>query len=318
MVNRYIHMPKNCFILLFILLCNTATAQLTYQTLYVDYDSAWTYRNLKIIPIRFKGFAGSARVYPNVLSLSQAMQEGIVKISERGTASTENVHWLRINNSSNKSIYVGSGEVILGGRQDRMVAKDTLLPPSPSDQYIPVMCVEEGRWSEKMKKFAYNNYANPALRKVLDHSKNQVLIWKEILSQLTYSGTPAPTLAYGAHRADKKFAPEQDEYFKYFFEKFKHSDSTITGIVCMSNDKVIGCDVFAANNLFYGELLPLLHGYIEESIVFGRPPVIPDKKVKEYLDNILSDETSQEAWLKKNGKMFKYRDKVIHITGYAQ
>jgi hypothetical protein len=27
---------------------------------------------------------------------------------------------------------------------------------------------------------------------------------------------------------------------------------------------------------------------------------------------------SQEAYLKKNGKMYKYRQKVFHITGYAQ
>jgi hypothetical protein len=318
MVNRYNNMPKTLIIPLFLLLCKTATAQLTYERLYVDYDSAWTYKNLKIIPIRFKGFGGSARVYPNVISLSQALEGGFVKVSERGTASTENVHWLRINNTSDKSVYIGSGEVILGGRQDRMVSKDTILAPSGADQYIPVMCVEEGRWSDKQKKFFYNNYANPTLRKVLDHSKNQVLIWKEILSQLKYAGAQAPTLAYAAHRANKKFTAEQEAYYQYFSEKFKNADSTITGIVCMSGDKVIGCDVFAANNLFYGELLPLLHGYIEEAVMFGQPPVIKDKQVKEYLDNILTDEQRQEAWLKRNGKIFKYRDKVIHITGYAQ
>jgi hypothetical protein len=321
MVNRYNNMPKNritLLILLLLVLCKTATAQLTYERLYVDYDSAWTYKNLKIIPIRFKGFGGSARVYPNVVSLSQAMQEGFVKVSERGTASTENVHWLRINNTSDKSVYIGSGEIILGGRQDRMISKDTILAPSGADQYVPVMCVEEGRWSDKQKKFLYNNYANPTLRKVLDHSKNQVLIWKEILSQLNYAGTQAPTLAYAAHRANKKFTAEQEAYYQYFSEKFKNADSTITGIVCMSGDKVIGCDVFAANNLFYGELLPLLHGYIEEAVTFGRLPVIKDKQVKEYLDNILTDEQRQVDYLKRNGKIFKYRDKVIHITGYAQ
>lgn len=318
MANRYNTMPKNLYMLLFLVLCKTATAQLTYQTLYVDYDSAWTYKNLKIIPIRFKGFAGSARVIPNVVSLNQALQQGWVTVSERGTASTENVHWLRINNNSDRSVYIGSGEMIQGGRQDRMVAKDTVLAPTGRDQYVPVMCVEEGRWSEKQKKFLYNNYANPALRKVLDHSKNQVLIWKEILSQLSYSGIKAPTLAYASQRADKKFTAEQDAYYKYFYEKFKNADSTITGIVCMSGDKIIGCDVFAANNLFYGELLPLLHGYIEEAITFGKTPVIKDQQVKEYLDPILADEDSQEEYLKKNGKIFKYRDKVIHITGFAQ
>ncbi|WP_431213360.1 hypothetical protein ACQ86N_48600 [Puia sp. P3] len=43
-----------------VLLCSFAgaSAQLTYETLLVDYDSAWTYKNLKIIPIRRKAGEG--------------------------------------------------------------------------------------------------------------------------------------------------------------------------------------------------------------------------------------------------------------------
>jgi hypothetical protein len=311
-------MPKKLVFLCFLFIYKIVPAQLTYQHLYVDYDSAWTYKNLKIIPIRPKGWGGPARVVPGVVSLSQALAHGTVVVTERGTAATENVHWLRINNNGQQAVFIGSGEIILGGRQDRMVAKDTILPPSTSDQYIPVMCVEEGRWSEKEKKFQYNNYADPALRKVLDQSKNQVLVWKEVFSQLERNGTKAPSLAYAAHRNDKKYTPEQDAYLRYFMEKFKNADSSITGFVCMSGDKVIGCDIYAGNNLFYGELQPLLHGYIEEAITVGSTPVISDEKVKEYLKPVLTDEATQEAYLKKNGKMYKYREKVFHITGYAQ
>ena len=310
-------MPKNLIILFFLFMYKITPAQLTYQNLYVDYDSAKTYKNLKIIPIRPKGPGAAGQVVP-VMSLSQALTQGTVKITERGTAATENVHWLRINNTGEQPVFIGSGEIILGGRQDRMVAKDTILPPSLKDQYIPVMCVEEGRWSDKEKKFQYNNYADPALRKVLDQSKNQVLVWKEVLSQLDSCHTKAPTLAYLAHRHDKKYTPEQDAYLHYFIEQFKNSDSSITGFVCMSGDKVIGCDIYVGNNLFYEELQPLLHGYIEQAISFGSAPVIKDEKVKEYLNPILTDETAQEAYLKKNGKMYKYHEKVFHITGYAK
>ena len=311
-------MPKKLIFICFLFIYKIVPAQLTYQTLYVDYDSAWTYKNLKVIPIRPKGYGGAAKVMPGVVSLSQGIANGSVVVTERGTAATENVHWLRINNNGKESVYIGMGEIILGGRQDRMVAKDTILPPSPKDQYIPVMCVEEGRWSDKEKKFQYNNYADPALRKVLGQSNNQVLVWKEIFSQINNNGTNAPTLAYLAHRNDKKYTPAQNEYLRYFNEKFKNGDSSITGFVCMSGDKVIGCDIYAGNNLFYGELQPLLHGYIEEAITTGRVPVIKDEKVKEYLNPILTSEASQESHLKKNGKMYKYKEKVVHITGYAQ
>ncbi|THU37335.1 hypothetical protein FAM09_20540 [Niastella caeni] len=311
-------MQKVLVLLCLVIIYKIVPAQLTYNTLYVDYDSAWTYKNLKIIPIRPKGSGASGQVVPGVISLRQGLENGTVVVSERGSAATENVHWLRINNNGQQSVFIGSGEVILGGRQDRMVARDTILPPSMKDQYIPVMCVEEGRWSDKEKKFQYSNYADPTLRKILDQSKNQVLVWKEIFAQLNYSGTKSPSLAYLAHRNDKKFTPEQTAYLRYFSEKFKNSDSTITGFVCMSGNKVIGCDVFAGTNLFYGELQPLLHGYIEEAITFGSTPVIKDEKVKTYLNPILTEEASQEAYLKKNGKVFKYKEKVVHITGYAQ
>jgi hypothetical protein len=310
-------MPKNLLIALFLLICKLVPAQLTYQTLQVDYDSAKTFKNLKIIPIRFKG-PGDGRMRPEVISLNKALQQGLAVVSERGTASTENVHWLRINNNSDKGIFVGSGEVILGGRQDRMITKDTVLMPSASDQYVPVMCVEEGRWSKKEKKFAYLSYATPHLRKSLDQSGNQVVVWREIANHLEYNGVKSPTLAFASRRQDKKFAPLVLEYYNYFINEFKKSDSTVTGIVCMSGDRVIGCDIYAGTNLFYGQFEALLPGYIEEAISYGKAVTIKDDKVKNYLDQILTDETSQREYLKKNGKIYKYKEKVIHITGYGE
>jgi hypothetical protein len=316
---RYYDMLRTLLIGVFILIYNLAPAQLTYQTLHVEYDSSWVWKNLKIIPIRHKGKGNAAtRQVPDVVTLNQALQQGWVTVSERGSASTENVHWLRINNKSNKSVFIGSGEIILGGRQDRMVSKDTVLASSGADQYVPVMCVEEGRWSDKEKKFIYSGYANPALRKVVDQSKNQVLVWKEILNQLDYNGIRSSTLAYVARRNDKKYKPQELEYLQYFQHKFKNTDSTITGIVCMSGDKVIGCDVFATPHLFYGSLQSLLYGYIEAAATYGSAVTIKDEKVKAYLDPILTSEAGQEEYLKKNGKIYKYKEKVIHINGYAQ
>ncbi len=310
-------MRKNLLIALFLFICKVVPAQLTYQRLQVDYDSARTYKNLKIIPIRFRG-PGDGSLRPEVVSLNKALQQGIVTVSERGSASTENVHWLRINNKSDKAIYIGSGEVILGGRQDRMVTKDTILIPTGSDQYVSVMCVEEGRWSDKEKKFAYFNYATPQLRKVLDQSTNQVVLWREILRHLEYNGVNAPSLAFAARRQDKKFAPLMQEYYNYFIDQLKSSDSTITGFVCMTGDRVIGCDIYSSPKLFYGQLEALLPGYIEEAISYGKPVTIKNEKVKNYLDKILTDEESQLEYLKKNGKIYRYKEKVIHITGYGE
>lgn len=306
-------------LVIFLLLCCSAAirAQLTYETLQVDYDSAHTFKNLKIIPVRLKG-GGSNGGREAMISLGHGINTGTVIVTERGTAATENVHWLRINNNSGMPLYIGSGEVVMGGRQDRMITRDTVLLPSEKDQYVQVMCVEEGRWSNKVKKFVYNNYANTALRKVLGTTNNQVLVWKEINKQLGENNFHSTSLAYLAQRHDKKMLIPQNEYQQYFHNKFFSEDTTVVGIVCVSGDRIIGCDIYAGKGLFEASLDALLAGYIEEAILHGQPPVATDEKVMSYLAPKLTNEPTQQEHLKKNGKIYRHEKRVIHITGYGE
>lgn len=292
-------------------------AQLTYKNLYVDYDSAWQYKNLKVIPIRWKGSANAAdALTARTITLSQALQQGLARISERGTASTENVHWLIVENLSDKNIFIPGGDIIAGGRQDRMISRDTIMLAKESRMQVPVMCVEEGRWSDKEKKFAYQKQANMHLRKVLDKSKNQVLIWREIFNELDKDKVKAPSLSYLSRGQDKKFTALEKEYWDFFKDKFSKADSTIVGVVCVSGNDIIGCDIFAATNLFYGQLEPMMHGYIDEAIVHGSPVNIAEAKIRSYIDKLLKDEPSQEDFIKANGKAYRQNGKIIHITTY--
>lgn len=303
-------------ILLLCLCCLSGYSQLTYDQVFIDYDSAVEFKNLKIIPVRPKKTGTPPKEISNTVSLSEAMARGLVSVVERGSSSVENVHWLSLYNNSDKNIFIASGEILAGGRQDRMVTKDTLVLARAGRIDLPVMCVEEERWSEKDKKFTYQKMANPHLRKVLDISKNQVLIWNEIHDQLTKDTVKNKTLSYLARGLDKKFAPRLQEYFSFFQQKFREADSNIVGIVCVSGDKVIGSDIFAGSNLFYGQLNALLQGYIEEAMVYGSKPALNDAGVKKYLDQFLKDEISQAEFVKKNGKIFKVSGKVIHLTTY--
>jgi hypothetical protein len=297
-----------------LLLCLlSATAQLTYETLYVDYDSTWQFRNLKIIPVRRK--AGGGMPGPsNVVTLGEALKQGLITVSERGTTSFDNVHFLRFNTHSSKSVYIGGGEIIAGGRQDRMIIQDTILAPSSKDQYVPVMCVEEGRWSEKEKKFAYGNYANEGLRKVLDSTHNQVRIWLEVNRQLQLGKFKNTSLAYMSRYQDKKYMTAADEYFRFFQNKFAHSDSTIVGFVALSGDEVIGSDIFEGTDLFYHQLEPLLHGYIDEAMQSGSPVTLKDAQVRQYMDKLLKDQPTQNAFVHDNGKIFRDGGRVVHVN----
>ena len=294
----------------------SATAQLTYETLYVDYDSAWKFKNLKIIPVRRKAGGGMPSELSDVVPLGEALSRGLVTVTERGTTSFENVHWLRFNTHSKKSIYIGGGEIIAGGRQDRMIVRDTILNPSEKDQYVPVMCVEEGRWSEKEKKFGYGNYANGTLRKVMDSTHNQPLIWLEVDREIQSGKFKNNSLAYLSRWGDKKYVLAEDEYSRFFLDKFRRSDSTIVGFLALSGDKVIGSDIFDGTYLFYHQLEPLLHGYIDEAMQSGSPVTLKDAAVKRYADKLLKDEPTQEAFVKDNGKIFKEGGMVIHVNTF--
>lgn len=297
----------------------SASAQLTYETLYVDYDSAWTYKNLKIIPIRRKaGGGGPGAGLGDVVPLNQALSQGLVTVSERGSTSFDNVHWLRFNTKSDKPVYISGGEIIAGGRQDRMVIRDTILQPSAKDQYVPVMCVEEGRWSEKEKKFSYGTFANGHLRKVLDSTPNQVLVWREIDRQLQAGPFKNNTQAYLSRNLDKKYVTGADDYFKYFYDKFRRADSTIVGFVAISGDKVIGSDIFATRDIFYHQLEPLLHSYIDDVLLFGSPVTMKDAAVRRYMDKLLKDEPGQEEFCRKNGKIFREGKQVVHVNTFLK
>ena len=90
----------------------------------------------------------------------------------------------------------------------------------------------------------------------------------------------------------------------------------MTGFICVSGSKVLGCEIFADKQLFYDELDPLLFGYINEAIMRGSPPLLVKEEVKEFTDKVLTNETLQDEYCKKNGKIFRVNGKVIHVTAY--
>jgi hypothetical protein len=150
----------------------------------------------------------------------------------------------------------------------------------------------------------------------LDQNKNQVLIWKEISSQLDQGQIKNKTLAYLSRNVDKKMTFSNDEYFKFFQNKLQHADSSIVGFVAISGNKIIGTDIFSDKNLFYGQLNPLLRGYIDGAVLYGSPPKLPLDDIKDYMDKLLRDERSQEEFVKYNGKIFRHQGQVVHVNTF--
>ena len=103
-----------------------------------------TYKNLTLVPIFARDPGKDAA---NYLTLDEAFDANLVRVRE---LSDESVNELSLENKSDRPLFVMSGEVILGGKQDRIIGQDRLIPPKKTLS-VAVFCVEHGRWTEDKK-----------------------------------------------------------------------------------------------------------------------------------------------------------------------
>src|SRR6202030_1831249 len=87
---------------------------------------------------------GSAAEGPVPMSLEEALAQGWVKVSETGS-----INELTVENVGDDGVFVQAGDIVKGGRQDRVLSVDLLLPPHSGRVPIAAFCVEPGRWSAR-------------------------------------------------------------------------------------------------------------------------------------------------------------------------
>src|SRR5262249_9447907 len=99
------------------------------------------YKHLAVFPVVKKGGAAQARA--DYLTLAEGLKSKQVRVTEHTGGGQ--VNRVRIDNRSQRPLLVLGGEVILGGQQDRVIGKDTIVPPGQQVS-MDVFCVERGRW----------------------------------------------------------------------------------------------------------------------------------------------------------------------------
>jgi hypothetical protein len=72
------------------------------------------------------------------------MAKGVVKVRE-----TSNVNELEIENLGLDDVFVQSGDIVKGGKQDRTLMVSLVLPPKSGSIPIASFCVEQGRWTAR-------------------------------------------------------------------------------------------------------------------------------------------------------------------------
>jgi hypothetical protein len=81
---------------------------------------------------------------PVPLTLQEALANGSVQVRETGS-----VNQLEVENTGNAEVFIQSGDIVKGGRQDRVLTVSLIIPPHSGAMPIASFCVEQGRWTAR-------------------------------------------------------------------------------------------------------------------------------------------------------------------------
>lgn len=116
----------------------------------------YTHDNLTLYFIHGKSADG-----PVPLTLEEALDKGVVTVHETGSVAE-----LAIENTGNDEVLIHAGDIVKGGRQDRVLTTTMILKPKSGQVPLDAFCVEQGRWSgrggEDAKRFASSKEMMPS------------------------------------------------------------------------------------------------------------------------------------------------------------
>lgn len=281
----------------------------------------YTFENLRIYPIRandvFRDFHKSVGTFNNLQSAILADDVDVTESSASGTVNT-----LFAENKSEDTLYIMAGEVVKGGKQDRVIGQDMVIAPGEKVN-LAAFCVEQGRWTQSSSKGkngndkfdGYFNTSSREIRKAAIVDKSQGEVWNKVAEITAGNNVRSRTSAYTALDGDKDYKETIDKYMKEFKSAWD-ADNKVVGVVAVTGGKVIGADIFATHNLFVNSYNSLLHSYITDAMTNGKAVTITSEEVQKYLDRFLADEAEQEKALKGNGSMFKHKKRKLHMAAF--
>jgi hypothetical protein len=267
--------------------------------------------NLTIFPV----VADRSHDTRNFLTLDEGLRSGEVLVSEAGSMqplirgprrviphSGAEVNRLVLVNNSERPLILLAGEIVTGGKQDRVVGKDRIVPPKSDPIDLAVFCVEPGRWVATKSDFGsfQSQMAQPSVRRSAMADKDQQKVWQEVrVSALAMAAPAAPatqralesTSSYARVmgnaevklRVDAVAAP-LEQSCEGLIRTLR--DRNAVGVVVAVNDQIIWADLFGSTSLLEEYWPKLIRSYAAEALTQPRAPGRPDVKAAQvFLDD---------------------------------
>jgi len=254
------------------------------------------------------------------LTLDEGLRSGEVVVTEAGNVSPlvrprhgqqvwqerrgggAEVNRLVLVNNSRRPLLLLAGEIVTGGKQDRIIGKDRLVPAESDPIDLGVFCVEPGRWVGTSGKFAAPSViVQPSVRAKAMGAKDQQQVWDEVgktrtamAETVTVEAAPrvAQTSSYAGvienravrEKVESVAAPVEHEY-QSVIRQLRNKNAV--GVVVAVNGEIIWADVFASSSLLEKYWPKLVRSYAAESVVQRvKAGSVDLKAAQQFLDRL--------------------------------
>jgi hypothetical protein len=271
--------------------------------------------NLTVFPVV------AAKSYPTgeFMTLDEGLRSGDVIVTEAGnvqglirrhsTPVVRNegaqVNRLVLVNNSKRPLLLLAGEIVSGGKQDRVIGKDRIVPAESDPVDLSVFCVEPGRWVATSNNFGASEamyggrsiggpihgnapmalMVQPSVRAKAMAEKDQSQVWAEVRKQqsametVEVSAGAAPvatelaqTSSYAKVNENAEVRKQVDAIAKPIEQNYQSlirqlRDRNAVGVVVAVNGRIIWADVFASTDLLEKYWPKLVRSYASEAVV---------------------------------------------------
>src|SRR6202158_3315391 len=163
-----------------------------------------TYENISVFPV----VSSYSQDTSPFLTLEEGLATGDVAVHEQGSESMvrgrdghpvyipqpgtgASVNQLVLINRSKRPLLLLAGELVSGGKQDRVIGKDRIVPAGAPSLPLDVFCVEHGRWTRSSQFAAALTIVHPSVRERAAVDQKQTEGWDAVRSGTTAKAAPA-------------------------------------------------------------------------------------------------------------------------------
>jgi hypothetical protein len=290
----------------------------------------FTHKNLQIFLVQ-----GETHLdHRHYLTLSEGLEKGLVVVKETG-----NVQELTIENRSKElTVFINAGDIVKGGRQDRTVQDDLILPPQSGKVPLAAFCVEHGRWTKRGQEDAAAFSANTKIlssrqqKLAARYGQNQSEVWSGVNDQQSALNENVSRLAgksvntrSAASDSSLQLTLENKDLEtvrKQYLDKLSPilSDApNVMGFVYAINGEINSAEIYDNTNLFRALWPKLLDSMITEAITECRSdrqfPAVAPAALHGFFETALSGSIKERSvWKNTRVRVYTTPTSVLFET----